>query len=62
MAQQDQETMPAASGWAPCLTQRTYCTTGKLVLSNAIDTTWYCDIKVVVLTSKFGIVGIDYEI
>jgi len=30
-----------------------------LVLCNTIDTTWYRDVKVVVLTSKFGIAGID---
>ena len=33
-----------------------------LVLSNTIDTTRYPDTKVVVLTSKFGVVGIDYAI
>jgi len=34
----------------------------ELVLCNTIDTTRYRDTKVVVLTSKFGIVGIDYAI
>ena len=34
----------------------------QVVLCNAIETTQYCDTEVVVLTSKFGIVGIDYAI
>jgi len=39
-----------------------YCEFDQLVLCNTIDTTRYCHTKVVVLTSKFGIVGIDYAI
>ena len=33
-----------------------------VVLCNTIDTTQYRDTKVVILTSKFGVVGIDYAI
>ena len=33
---------------------------GQVVLCITIDTTWYHDTKVVALTLKFGIVGIDY--
>ena len=35
---------------------------GRLLVTYTINTTQYCDTKVVVLTSKFGIVGIDYAV
>ena len=41
---------------------RYYLQADALVLCNTINTTWCCNTKVVVLTSKFGIVGINYAI